>query len=185
MREHAPGKPWTTRHTPLGLAIALALAIATVGCVERKLTIITRPAGAIVRLNDEEIGTSPVTVNFNWYGDYRIQCIKPGYEILNTHRLLEAPTHDRFPFDFFYGVLYPKTIVDEYEWTFDLTPYQAPDRQALIEQAQAMKNKALRDLKAPLPSPPAQDQPADNVESGDGKAASMKATLEDAAQPAP
>ena len=71
------------------------------GCVERTLTINTQPQGATVLLNDEEIGTSPVTVSFNWYGDYRVQCIKPGYEILETHRLLEAPPHDTFPFDFF------------------------------------------------------------------------------------
>ena len=141
-------------HGMVLLVSVLALAIAVAGCVERKLTIQTRPPGATVRLNDEEVGTSPVTVNFNWYGDYRVQCIKPGYEILNTHRLLEAPSHDTFPLDFFYGVLWPGSIVDEYEWTFDLTPYQPPDRQALIEQAQTMKGKALRELKAPLPKGP-------------------------------
>ncbi|HQI29243.1 MAG TPA: PEGA domain-containing protein, partial [Sedimentisphaerales bacterium] len=40
------------------------------GCVERRLTIYTEPPGAIVTLNDQEIGVSPVTVPFNWYGDY-------------------------------------------------------------------------------------------------------------------
>lgn len=140
------------RHGTARLAGALVLAAAVAGCVERKLTILTQPPGATVRLNDEEIGTSPVTVNFNWYGDYRVQCIKPGYEILNTHRLLEAPPHDTFPLDFFYGVLWPETIVDEYEWTFELTPYEPPDRRDLIEQAQAMKGKALRDLKSPMPN---------------------------------
>lgn len=122
------------------------------GCVERTLTINTQPQGATVLLNDEEIGTSPITVSFNWYGDYRVQCIKPGYEILETHRLLEAPPHDTFPFDFFYGVLWPGQIIDEYEWTFALSAYQPPDRNTLIDQAQQMKGKALRDLKAPLPA---------------------------------
>ena len=56
------------------------------GCVERRLTIVTEPEEAIVWLNDEEIGVTPVTVNFNWYGDYSVRIEKPGYEILNTHR---------------------------------------------------------------------------------------------------
>ena len=38
------------------------------GCVERRLTINTMPQGGLIVLNDEEIGTSPVTVSFNWSG---------------------------------------------------------------------------------------------------------------------
>ncbi len=50
------------------------------GCVERKLTINTAPPGAMVVLNDEEIGTSPVTVSFEWYGDYNVRVSKEGFE---------------------------------------------------------------------------------------------------------
>ena len=60
------------------------------GCVERRLTINTKPQGALVTLNDEEIGESPVTVNFNWYGDYCVRISKEGYETLNTHQDLKA-----------------------------------------------------------------------------------------------
>ena len=107
----------------------------TPGCVERKLTINTEPQQALVVLNDEEIGISPVTVSFNWYGDYQIRITKAGYETLKTHRELEAPLHDKFPFDFFAQVLSPKKIVDEYEWTFELEPLQQPDREDLIQAA--------------------------------------------------
>jgi hypothetical protein len=112
------------------------------GCVERKLTINTEPQGAIVFLNDEEIGTSPVTVGFEWYGDYKVRAIREGYDILNTHRNLEAPKHDKFPMDFFAEVVYPGRISDQYEWTFALTPYKAPDRDELIRSAQELKNQA-------------------------------------------
>jgi len=54
----------------IGLLAALGIAaLLLTGCVERKLTINTEPAGAMVTLNDEQIGESPVTVTFNWYGD--------------------------------------------------------------------------------------------------------------------
>ncbi|MHC4130375.1 MAG: PEGA domain-containing protein [Planctomycetota bacterium] len=105
------------------------------GCVERKLTINTEPQQALVVLNDEEIGISPVTVSFNWYGDYQIRITKPGYETLKTHRELEAPMRDKFPFDFFAQVLSPKKIVDEYEWIFELKPLQQPEREDLIQAA--------------------------------------------------
>jgi hypothetical protein len=116
------------------------------GCVERKLTINTEPQGALIVLNDEEIGVSPVTVGFNWYGDYKVRANKQGYEILNTHRKLEGPLYDKFPFDFFAEILWPGRIVDEYEWTFEMAVYEAPDREQLIEAAQEMKSRAIGQL---------------------------------------
>jgi len=114
-----------------GLLAAGCVAIG--GCVERKLTINTNPSDAQVYLNDEEIGPSPVTVSFNWYGDYNVTVRKQGFATLSTHRKLQEPWYDYFPFDFFAQVLYPGRIVDSYEWSFDLKPQQEINRQELIE----------------------------------------------------
>ena len=139
----------TKRSNLKKIAVLLLLTVAVLpltGCVERKLTLNTVPQGALITLNDEEIGTTPVTVGFNWYGDYRVHVTKEGYETLNTHRNLEAPTHDKFPLDFFYGVLWPGRIVDEYEWTFKLKTYTPPARQELIDAAQKIRETASKDL---------------------------------------
>ncbi|MFC1737932.1 PEGA domain-containing protein [Planctomycetota bacterium] len=122
-------------------AAVLIVALTLAGCVERKLTINTRPPQATVILNDEEIGTSPVTVSFQWYGDYNVRVSKAGYETLITHRELEPPLHDKFPFDFFAQILNPKRIVDEYEWTFELEPLKQPARDELIQSAEELKNQ--------------------------------------------
>jgi hypothetical protein len=111
--------------------------------VERKLTINTEPQGALVILNDEEIGTSPVTVSFEWYGDYRVRISKDGYENLNTHRLLKGPWYDTFPFDFFAQIISPDRIVDSYEWTFSLEPKKQISREELIQAAEKLE-KQLR-----------------------------------------
>jgi hypothetical protein len=110
------------------------------GCVERRLTINTQPQGALVVLNDEEIGTSPVTVPFNWYGDYNVRISKEGFQTLKTHRKLKAPWYDAFPFDFF-AMLNPQRTVDSYEWTFDLAPLQQPSREELIQKADTLKKQ--------------------------------------------
>jgi hypothetical protein len=123
------------------LVLLLSASIIISGCVERKLTINTEPQEALVVLNDEEIGVSPVTVSFNWYGDYKIHISKSGYETLITHQELKAPLHDRFPFDFFAQVLNPKRIVDEYEWSFELNPIQQPAREDLIQAADQFKSQ--------------------------------------------
>jgi len=111
------------------------------GCVERKLTINTQPEGATVTLNDEEIGQSPVTVSFNWYGDYNVRISKEGYETLKTHRALKGPWYDNFPFDFFAQVLSSKRIVNSYEWTFKLEEMQQPSREKLLQNAEELKKQ--------------------------------------------
>jgi hypothetical protein len=120
-------------------AVLCLFAAILAGCVERRLTINTNPSGAIVLLNDEEIGTSPVTVPFNWYGDYNVTIRKPGCETLQTHRHLPRPWYDYSPFDFFAGCLYPGRIVDSYEWSFDLEPQKEIDRNELIQAAEQIK----------------------------------------------
>jgi hypothetical protein len=111
------------------------------GCVERRLTIRTEPPGALVELNDQQIGESPVTVPFHWYGDYWVRAYKDGYETLDTHRELERPLHDHAPFDFVAQFLWPGRIVDAYEWTFELQSKQYPTREELLDQAAALRNQ--------------------------------------------
>ena len=111
------------------------------GCVDRRLTIRTTPENALVTLNDEEIGTSPVTVSFQWYADYHVRVTKAGYNTLDTHKKLKAPWYDHFPFDFFAQILTPKRIVDEHVWSFDLTPAEPADRDTVIRQAQALEQE--------------------------------------------
>jgi hypothetical protein len=123
----------------LGLA-SLVLA----GCVERELTINTVPTGAVVTLNDEEIGQSPVSTNFQWYGDYNVRVSKAGYETLVTHRNLKSPIYDYFPFDFF-ATIWPGKIKSKYQWSFELEPYKAPSRKELLDAAEELKNRAIVD----------------------------------------
>ncbi len=125
----------------LQMLLAIAAILILTGCVERKLTINTKPQGALVTLNDEEIGTSPVTVNFQWYGDYNVRINKSGYETLKTHRKLKGPWYDKFPMDFFAQIVNPKRIEDSYQWTFELHEKIIPTKEALIENAQSLKNQ--------------------------------------------
>ncbi len=123
------------------ISLCLIAGLLIAGCVERKLTINTKPQGALVLLNDEEIGTSPVTVSFEWYGDYWVRISKEGYETLNTHRPLKGPWYDKFPFDFFAQIVSPKRIVDSYEWTFELESKKQISREELIQNAEKLKKQ--------------------------------------------
>ncbi|MDH7599094.1 MAG: PEGA domain-containing protein [Sedimentisphaerales bacterium] len=110
------------------------------GCVERTITINTTPDGARIWLNDELVGTSPTTVTFQWYGDYRVKIAKPGYQVIQTHRKVKAPWYDAFPFDFFAQVIWPGRVVDSHQWSFTLHEATCPTHEELVQRAQALRN---------------------------------------------
>jgi hypothetical protein len=54
------------------------------GCVKRTLAISSEPAGALVWVNDQEVGRTPVEVPFTWYGTYDVRLEREGYAPLWT-----------------------------------------------------------------------------------------------------
>ncbi len=55
------------------LLSTLALVWPLTGCVERTISISSEPSGALVHLNDEEVGRTPLTVPFTFYGTYSVR----------------------------------------------------------------------------------------------------------------
>ena len=131
-------------HRIMLLLSAVVLLAGGCGGVHRELTIRTQPAGAVVVLNDEEIGTTPVTVAYNWYGDYNVRISLEGYRTLTTSRELEAPWYDYFPFDLLRAML-PGRTTESYDWFFELEEMVQPTREELIRSAMEM----MRDDETP------------------------------------
>ncbi len=112
------------------------------GCVERKVTITTQPEGALVFFGEDEIGRTPLTIPFTFYGDREVIVRKEGFETLHTHADLEAPCYDAFPLDFFSELLTPWTYHYHVHEHYALAPLQIPDEQELIRQAGELKREA-------------------------------------------
>ncbi len=128
---------------PMVLAALLVALLPLAGCVRRTVTINTEPQGAVVWLNDEEIGRSPATVDFLWYGDYSIVARMEGYETLDTHEKLTAPWYQWPGVDFFTESVYPGWIHDERAISLALTPAMERDRDQLLQDAAAFRERTL------------------------------------------
>jgi len=63
----------------------------SIGCVERRLMITSEPPGALVFLNDQEVGRTPLEVPFTWYGVYDVKLEQEGYQTLLTQLEAERP----------------------------------------------------------------------------------------------
>ncbi len=113
------------------------------GCVRRTLTIETEPQGAVVFLNDEEIGPTPVSRDFTWYGDYDVVIRKENFQTVHTNIVAKAPWYQIPPLDFFFDVLWAGQIHDQHHHTFTLDPWVAPEHDELVGRALDLRERAL------------------------------------------
>ena len=112
------------------------------GCVEQTMEITTDPPGALVILNDQEVGRSPLKRDFIWYGNYDVQVRKEGYETLNTHKWLYAPSWNWAPVDLFWNLM-PVTMRDHQKMHFTLVPRatEAASPAVLIDRAEELRGQ--------------------------------------------
>ena len=127
------------RSAVVGLALTALLGH---GCVRRSLTIHTEPPGALVYLNDEEVGRSPVTTDFLWYDDYDIAIRKENFAALATHEKVRAPWYQVPPIDFWAEVLWPGRFHDQRSFSYILDPHELPNREELIQRAGELRDAA-------------------------------------------
>ena len=131
----------STRRPHLALAATL-VAVGLCGCVERRYTIRSEPPGALVIVNDEEIGTTPVSRAFTFYGDRRIRLIREGYEVMDVIQPINAPYWDNLLTEFFTENLIPYTMRDERSFTYKLSPEKPTDANALLDRAENLRGQA-------------------------------------------
>ena len=118
--------------------LAAAGSFAT-GCVRRTITITTEPPGALVWLNDREIGRSPVDIDFEHYGTYDVRLERPGYEPMMTSGTAQAPLWEFIGVDLL-AELAPFRIHNQLKWHYVLVP-RNDDPEPLVDRAQRLRSR--------------------------------------------
>ena len=145
---HVP--PRTT--AKLGLLAAALACLCPAGCVQRRLTIRSNPPGALVYVDNYEIGTTPVSTDFIYYGSRQIRLVKDGFETLTVLQPVPTPWYQYFPIDFFAENVVPGEIRDERVLDFVLTPQIIAQGDQLLQRGEDLR----RTTRVPnLPSPQA------------------------------
>ena len=119
----------------LGLVL---LAIVVCGCTRRELTVRSEPPGALVYLNNQEVGRTPVTRSFTWYGNYDVSLRDESFDTLNTSAWVVAPFWEWPPIDFFAQFL---PLQDHQTLVFKLerASTQPADAQVMLDRAAEMR----------------------------------------------
>ncbi|HEY2584319.1 MAG TPA: PEGA domain-containing protein [Tepidisphaeraceae bacterium] len=120
--------------------LSLLLFLDLGGCVERTLTVQTTPPGALVTMNDQEIGRAPVARPFLWYGYFDVQVRKEGYQTLQTTTPVIAPWWQWIPFDLVAEIL-PFKFEDPHTVSYTLAPqsHAQVDPGSIIDRGQALQ----------------------------------------------
>ena len=110
--------------------------------MERRYTFRTDPPGALAIVNGEEIGQTPVSRSFYYYGDREITFMLDGYETKTVIQPINAPWWDNLFTEFFTENLVPFNLRDEREYTYELTPASTPRAADLRDRAEQLRSEA-------------------------------------------
>lgn len=125
------------------LAGCMAIAMVNAGCVERLISITSEPSGALVHLNDEAVGRTPLTVPFTFYGVYDVRLEKDGFKPLWTEHKADAPWWELPGVDLLSQMV--PGAKSHLKWHFELEALPTADgvsmidREALVDRARQMR----------------------------------------------
>lgn len=153
---------WPALGSACGVALVL-IAVLSTGCVQRRMTIRSNPPGALVYVDDYQLGTAPVSHDFVYYGTRKIRLVKDGYETLTVRQPFPVPWYEVFPLDFVTENLIPWEIRDERVVELAMQPAAAVPPESVVERAeQARRAAGSIAATAPVaasPPPPAAPRP--------------------------
>jgi hypothetical protein len=158
----------------------LVSAAALTGCRTRTLEITSDPPGALVWLNDEQVGRTPLETDFVHYGTYDVRLRLDGYIPLSTHRSASVPLADQPGIDFFTQAFPGRAVTS---WHFKLEPLpELTDRKGAEDAAYA-RAKQVREKATGVKATPA--QPAGSGDAGTPTTVTPSPTSPSTTEPAP
>lgn len=119
------------------------------GCVERRFIIESNPPGALVYVDGQQKGATPLELPFDHYGWHEFTLVKEGFETKTYRERVRAPWFEWFPLDFFSENVYPGHVQDNRRLLFDLELLQQPRTEDLLNQAKILRDRGAAVSAAP------------------------------------
>ncbi|MEK6237513.1 MAG: PEGA domain-containing protein [Planctomycetales bacterium] len=122
------------------LLFAVLLVVSLTGCVERRLMIRSQPPGALVYVGKQEVGLTPVGVNFTYYGPREVTLVKDGYETVTEIVEVPPPWYQVVPLDFVSDNLVPARIRDYRGLEYQLRPKFMVSTEQILRRGDELRN---------------------------------------------
>jgi hypothetical protein len=122
------------------------------------MTIRSNPPGALVYVDNYEIGATPIGTNFTYYGNRKIRLVKDGYQTLEVMQPVPAPWYEIPPLDFVSENLVPGEIRDHRELRYQLVPQMVVPTEQLLGRAETLR-RSVQATSAVAPAAPGPTAP--------------------------
>jgi hypothetical protein len=133
------GKNLATKQARFWAVATAALTVFIAGCVERRVLVRTNPPGAMLYVDDQEIGMTPITFAPTYYGSHKIRLVKDGYETKQDLLSMPPPWYEIPPLDFFSENTVPGTINDMRTFDYPLTLQAVVRKEDLLCRAEGLR----------------------------------------------
>lgn len=147
---------WSAVCAFLGLAVS-----GLSGCLQRTIKVTSEPSGAIVWINDIEVGRTPVESDFTYFGDFSVRVRKEGYEPVVDVRKVKPPIQEQPVLDLV-GEALPVNFHHQVAWHYVLEPV-VESRLSAVEAEAAVVHQA-KQLRTQLRGPDEAAAPKGMVE---------------------
>ncbi len=121
---------------------ALLIVSALSGCVERRMLIVSDPPGATAIVNGQNIGPTPASMPFTYYGKYDVTLVRDGFQTKTYFAEIRQPWFEFYPIDFFAENLWPSYIHDNRTIQFTMEPLIQPRSDQVVNEANALRSRA-------------------------------------------
>lgn len=125
--------------------VLVLIGVAGAGCVQRTISITSQPEGALVYLNDEEVGRTPLEVPFTFYGTYDVRLEAEGHQPLWTTAEAKPPFWEHPGPDLIAEAI--PNAKSNVKWHFEMEPAAPVDDAAvdqLLDHAHQMRSRVRR-----------------------------------------
>lgn len=124
-------------------SLLMLVALTQIGCVHRRVTINSYPSGALVKVDGKDIGYTPASFDYTWYGTREVQLLRDGYETQTEMVDIPAPWYQKFPLDFVSDNFLGRHITDHRQFSFQLEPKRSDLSSNVMQRAGSLRSEAL------------------------------------------
>ena len=151
MLENTTLKRSTPKSRMLGMVILIIAVSSMTGCLRKRATIRSSPPGAMVYIDKNPIGLTPVSTSFTYVGTRNFEIIRDGYRTEKFLRRLSPRWYEIPPLDFFSETLWPFEIRDERIIDVQLTPDPVVPTEALIASGEQLRLQSSQGMAVSAP----------------------------------
>jgi hypothetical protein len=138
---------------PVLILILLFVVASQIGCVRRRMTIRSNPPGALVTVDNQEVGVTPVSVPYIYYGTREIRLELDGFETVVEKHNFFPPWYQYPGLDFVSENLVPYEIRDERILNFDMAPQRIVPIEEVLARAENLRSNTRLGLATPAAVP--------------------------------